>query len=64
MNEDGDMEVSSNATEDNEDFSFEVPKGCKQYLNQSVDQLMESTEQKTIISLHAKDAVLQHFNRN
>ena len=64
LNEDGDIEVSSNATEDKEDFSFEVPKECKQYLNQSVDQLMESTEQKTDTSLHAKDAVLQHFNRN
>ena len=64
MNEDGDIEVSSNATEDKEDFSFEVPKECKQYLNESVDQLMESTEQKTDIFLHVKDAVLQHFNRN
>ena len=64
LNEDGDIEVSSNATEDKGDFSLEVPKECKQYLNQSVEQLMESTEQKTDISLHAKDAVLQHFNRN
>ena len=31
LNEDGDMEVSSNATEDKVDFSFEVPKECKQY---------------------------------
>ena len=54
LNEDDDIEVSPNATDDEEDLSFEVPEECKQYLNQSVDQLMESTEQGIDISLHAK----------
>ena len=42
LNKDDDIEVSPNATVDEEYFSFEILEECKQYLNQSADQLMET----------------------
>ena len=64
LNEDDDIEVTPNVIDNEEDFSFEIPEECKEYLNRSIDPLMESTEQGIDIFLNARHALHQHFNRN